>query len=194
MLGCDLGLSGDKTMLRPTRMLGSSVRLLTTAGAALLLAACGTDDVQLNGKIFDAMGVSSKSQSEAKVEPKVPQRAPLVIPPTTASLPAPGTGAAVVAAAPQDQAWPTDPDQQQQAALAAKQAEQKEFCEEGKLTGNIDDFDEGRKSKYTRCGNVWTLLFNQNLDQPENTEDVPVIVQQQKQGQATVQEELPAQE
>lgn len=175
-------------------MLGSSARLLVTACAALTLAACAADDVQLNGKIFDAMGVSSKSQSEAKIEPKVPQRAPLVIPPTTASLPAPGTGTAVVAAAPQDQAWPTDPDQQQQAALAAKQAEQKEFCEEGKLSGNIDDFDETRKSKYSRCGNVWTLLFNQNLDQPENTDDVPVIVQQQKQGAAQQQDEMPDQE
>ena len=58
-------------MLRSTRILGSSVRLLVAAGAALTLAACGADDVQLNGKIFDAMGVSSKSQSEAKVEPKV---------------------------------------------------------------------------------------------------------------------------
>lgn len=181
-------------MLRSTRFFGSATRLLVVAGAAAALAACSSDDVQLNGKIFDAMGVSSKSQAEAKVEPKVPQRAPLVIPPTTASLPAPGSGAAVVAASPEDQAWPTDPDQQQQAALAAKQQQQKEFCEEGKLTGNIDDFDEERKSKYTRCGNVWTLLFNQNLEQPENTDDVPVIVQQQKQGQATVQEELPAQE
>lgn len=181
-------------MLRSTRILGSSVRLLVAAGAALTLAACGADDVQLNGKIFDAMGVSSKSQSEAKVEPKVPQRAPLVIPPTTASLPVPGSGTAVVAAAPQDQSWPTDPDQQQQAALAAKQQQQKDFCEEGKLTGQAEDFDETRKSKYSRCGNVWTLLFNQNLDQPENADDTPVIVQQQKQGQTQAQQELPQQE
>lgn len=179
-------------MLRSTRIMGSAAKVLAIGAAVSMLAACAADDVQLNGKIFDAMGVSSKSQSEAKIEPKVPQRAPLVIPPTTASLPAPGSGTAVVAAAPQDQAWPTDPDQQQQAALAAKQAEQKEFCEEGRLSGNIDDFDETRKSKYSRCGNVWTLLFNQNLDQPENADDVPVIVQQKKQGQ--VQEELPSQE
>lgn len=179
-------------MLRSTRILGSSVRLLAVAGATLMLAACSADDVQLNGKIFDAMGVSSKSQSEAKVEPKVPQRAPLVIPPTTASLPVPGSGTAVVAAAPADQSWPVDPDQQKQAALAAKQQEQKEFCEEGKLTGEAEDFDETRKSKYSRCGNVWTLLFNQGLDQPENADDTPVIVQQKKQEQ--VQQELPQQE
>lgn len=187
-----LGLSGDMTMLRSTRILGSAARFLIVAGASALLSACSAGDVELNGKIFDAMGVSSKSQSEAKVEAKVPQRAPLVIPPTTASLPVPGSGTAVVAATAQDQSWPADPDQQQQAALAAKQQQQKEFCEEGKLTGQAEDFDETRKSKYSRCGNVWTLLFNQGLDQPENADDTPVIVQQQKQGQA--QQPLPDQQ
>jgi hypothetical protein len=163
--------------------------------AGISLAACSPGDVELNGKLFDAMGVSSNSQSASKVDPKVPQRAPLVVPPSTASLPAPGTGAAVIAAAPEDQAWPTDPDQQQAAALAAKQAEQKQYCEEGRLKGNSEDFDEMSKSKYTRCGNVWTLLFNENLDQPENADDVPIIVQQHKQGAAQPADEvLPEQE
>lgn len=174
------------------RLLRQVFRVSIVALAAGGLAACGAGDVELNGKLFDAMGVSSTSQTANKVDPKVPARAPLVVPPTTASLPAPGSGTAVVAAAPEDQAWPADPDQQQQAALAAKQQQQKEYCEEGRLQGNADDFDETKKSKYSRCGNVWTLLFNQGLEQPENAEDTPIIVQQQKQGQ--VQEELPDQE
>jgi hypothetical protein len=168
-----------------------ALRLLSVTGA-LLAAACSPGDVELNGKLFDAMGVSSASQAANKVDPKVPLRAPLVVPPTTASLPVPGSGTAVVDASSEDQAWPTDPDQQAAAALAAKQAEQKQYCEEGRLQGNADDFDETRKSKYSRCGNVWTLLFNQNLDQPENADDIPVIVQQKKNGE--VQEELPEQE
>ena len=167
-------------------------RVSIVAVAAGGVTACGPGDVELNGKLFDAMGVSSDSQAANKIDPKVPARAPLVVPPTTASLPPPGSGTAVVAAAPEDQAWPTDPDQQQQAALAAKQQQQKEYCEEGRLQGNADDFDETKKSKYSRCGNVWTLLFNQGLEQPENAEDTPIIVQQQKQGK--VPEELPDQE
>jgi hypothetical protein len=174
------------------RITGRAARLLCAAAACAAIAACSPGDVELNGKLFDAMGVSSSSQAASKVEPKVPQRSTLVVPPSTASLPAPGSGTAVVAAASEDEAWPTDPDQQAEAALAAKQAEQKQYCEEGRLQGNADDFDETKKSKYSRCGNVWTLLFNQNLDQPENADDIPVIVQQQKQGK--VQEELPEQE
>ncbi|MEZ5923989.1 MAG: hypothetical protein R3D57_06345 [Hyphomicrobiaceae bacterium] len=174
------------------RLIGSALRLSAMAVACGAIAACSPGDVQLNGKLFDAMGVSSSSQAAREIDPKVPQRAPLVVPPSTASLPPPGSGTAVATAAPADQAWPTDPDQQAAATLAAKQEEQKKYCEEGRLKGNADDFDDTNKSKYTRCGNVWTLLFNQNLDQPENADDVPIIVQQQKQGQ--VQEELPEQE
>ena len=145
------------------RITGTTLRLAGVATACALIAACSPGDVELNGKLFDAMGVSSNSVAASKVDPKVPQRAPLVVPPSTASLPPPGSGTAVVAAAPQDQAWPTDPDQQQAAALAAKQAEQKQYCEEGQLKGNSDDFDDSNKSKYTRCGNVWTLLFDKKI-------------------------------
>ena len=179
-------------MSKTHRIAGLALRLIGVGALCATIAACSGSDVELNGKLFDAMGVSSSSQAAAKVDPKVPARAPLVVPPSTASLPPPGSGTAVVAAASEDQAWPVDPDQQKKAALAAKQQQQKEYCEEGRLQGNSDDFDETKKSKYSRCGNVWTLLFNQNLDQPENADDTPIIVQQKKQGK--VEEELPDQE
>lgn len=63
------------------------------AGAALLvvfgLGGCSADDVELNGKIFDAVGMSSATKTKAK-EPKMVARAPLVVPPGLDRLPQPG--------------------------------------------------------------------------------------------------------
>ncbi|MEQ1718929.1 MAG: hypothetical protein ABL907_23585 [Hyphomicrobium sp.] len=53
------------------------------------LAGCSADDVQLNGKVFDAMGMNTASVKSA---PKVGQRAGLVVPPNLSSLPEPGSG------------------------------------------------------------------------------------------------------
>lgn len=65
--------------------------LLASFGAAVLaVSGCGYDGVQLNGKIFDAVGLSG--DSEKPVEAKVAARQPLVVPPGLESLPPPGSG------------------------------------------------------------------------------------------------------
>ena len=56
---------------------------------ALGLSGCGADEVQLNGKIFDALGVSGNGNTRS-AEPKMVARAPLVVPPTLERLPEPG--------------------------------------------------------------------------------------------------------
>lgn len=58
--------------------------------ACAVLAGCGFDDVQLNGKVFDAIGVGSNS-TKAK-EPTLAARQPLVVPPGLNNLPEPGSG------------------------------------------------------------------------------------------------------
>lgn len=61
------------------------------AGAAVGLAGCGgVDDVQLNGKIFDAVGFNS---SGTKKTPQLATRSPLIVPPGLEKLPEPGSGA-----------------------------------------------------------------------------------------------------
>lgn len=66
------------------------------AGLALALpglAGCGVDDIQLNGKIFDAVGLNTGSVKSK--EPAMKTRAPLVVPPgLESSLPVPGSGKA----------------------------------------------------------------------------------------------------
>ena len=57
------------------------------------LAGCGVDDIQLNGKIFDAVGLNTGSVKSK--EPTMKTRAPLVVPPgLESSLPVPGSGKA----------------------------------------------------------------------------------------------------
>jgi hypothetical protein len=69
--------------------------LLASFGAALLaISGCGYDGVQLNGKIFDVVGLSGNNAPQG--EPKMAVRQPLVMPPETetAALPQPGSGRA----------------------------------------------------------------------------------------------------
>lgn len=63
-----------------------------TIPLGLALAGCSADDVELNGGIFDAVGLSDASKVKAK-EPKLAERAPLVVPPTIGQLPQPGSQA-----------------------------------------------------------------------------------------------------
>lgn len=66
------------------------IRLLVAVGAlALPLAACSPGDVQLNGKVFDAIGglVGAGGPNE---QVKMAPRPGLVIPPSVDNLPQPG--------------------------------------------------------------------------------------------------------
>lgn len=95
---------------------------LFAVGCALLLglAGCSGADsgVELNGKIFDMVGMGAGG-SKSRSEPKLPERAPLVPPPSVAALPAPDSGQAGSG----HMAWPNDPERQRSVAAAkSKQA------------------------------------------------------------------------
>lgn len=102
-----------------------------------VLAGCGSGDVELNGKIFDAMGVSAATQKKSG-DPQLASRNGLVMPPSTGSLPEPGSGRAPEADA--DIAFINDPDRKKaidKSDLARRQAE---YCkvnyEQPKLRGD----------------------------------------------------------
>lgn len=59
-------------------------------GALLTLTAC--DSMNLEGKLFDWMGVSGSALEAKTVDPKMEARAPLVVPPKLTRLPEPGSG------------------------------------------------------------------------------------------------------
>ncbi len=97
-----------------------------TALVALGMAGCGSDDIQLNGGIFDAIGLND---AKPKGDPKIAERAPLVVPPSLDRLPPPGEAQA----APQI-ADIKDPDAEKAISRAELEAKQAEFCRK-----NYDD-------------------------------------------------------
>ena len=96
-----------------------AIRLAAALAGALALSGCG--GVELQGKVFDYMGVSGDG---TKQDVRMSERAPLVVPPNLKTLPQPGTGPAVATARPD---WPVDPERErkrvatEQAAAEAKQ-------------------------------------------------------------------------
>lgn len=105
----------------PSRTLSRIVLAIT---AAIAVGGCSMDDVELNGGVFDAIGMGSNQPKSA--EPKLAARTPLVVPPSTASLPAPGTPAEAL------QTDVTvaldDPDRKAVVTEAEKQRQQDEYC------------------------------------------------------------------
>jgi hypothetical protein len=90
------------------------------AGLALGVAGCGTDDIQFNGGIFDAVGLNDTKKSG---DPKLAERAPLVVPPSLERLPAPGE-----APQPAQIADIKDPDAQKKLSQVDLEAKQAEYC------------------------------------------------------------------
>jgi hypothetical protein len=87
------------------------------------MAGCSADDIQFNGGVFDAVGLSDSTKAKSK-DPKLAERAPLVVPPTLDRLPEPGSQA------PQDTtiADIKDPDAMKSASQEEMQRRQAEYC------------------------------------------------------------------
>jgi hypothetical protein len=118
--------------------------------STLALGGCGgIDGVDLNGKIFDWMGVSSASQ--VKSEPNMADRAPLVVPPNVTRLPEPGTGKT----SSEDVAALNDPELRKQAAAKERERLHQAYCR-GEIQWKDKAYkpqDTGaNKSPYGSCG------------------------------------------
>ncbi len=85
---------------------------------------CGLDDIQLNGKIFDAVGMNNTGS--VKKEVKVRERQPLIVPPGLEQLPQPGTGA--TAAQANDIQGVQDHDAKRQVNQAQLEKQQADYC------------------------------------------------------------------
>jgi len=127
-------------------------KLFALAGALLLAGTLGgcADGIELNGKVFDLLGVSANSQR--KGEAKLVERAPLVVPPSN-QLPVPG--ARSQAAAPRDLAWPVDSDQQKLASVEAKKQKIRQLCADRSWQErtNQEEFDRLTKNG-TECSSL----------------------------------------
>lgn len=133
--------------------------LAAAVTGALALTGCASGDVELNGKIFDALGISAAAQKPAR-EAKVAARPPLVLPPSTERLPDPN---AVPVAAAGDPAWPVDPDQKRVGSASEALKKQTEYCRDGnwKEKAMRDDI-AAAKGPVGSCndGSIFTFMKN----------------------------------
>lgn len=103
--------------------LGQIIGLCATATTLLLGGCGGIDGVQLNGKVFDAVGLNGPSTPQG--DPKMAVRQPLTLPPGTEALPPPGSGKAEQPTLADIQ----DPDKKKVVDQAALEKQQADYCE-----------------------------------------------------------------
>ena len=99
------------------------------------VAGCSADDIQFNGGIFDAVGLSDSSKAKS-ADTKVAERPGLVVPPSLDRLPPPGE-----AAPPSDQlATLKDPDAMKKVSHEELERQQAAYCkvnyEDAKVRGD----------------------------------------------------------
>ncbi|MGI9406922.1 MAG: hypothetical protein ACR2O4_11185 [Hyphomicrobiaceae bacterium] len=136
-------------------------------GAAFALAGCG--GVAVEGKLLDAVGLSTSSQNAKGKEPKLASRAPLVVPPSTEQLPEPGSTAATQVAV-ADPSFPTNPEEAEAREKKQREAKRKEECsaEAGKYGSrqsgkHADTDDAGEKNAELECSSPIKDLFGESL-------------------------------
>lgn len=140
---------------------------LASAGAfaaTLVLGGC-SDGLEVNGKLFDWMGVSTAAMQQSKREPQVAARAPLVLPPNSNRLPAPGSEQEQDPAA---FAALDDPDRKKAAAAKERERLHLAYCRgemQWKERVHNKDDTSGNRSPYGPCP---TLLGNtlSNVNKP----------------------------
>jgi hypothetical protein len=124
--------------------------------SVLALTAC--DSVQLEGKLFDWMGISGSALDERRRDPKMAERAPLVVPPNTARLPEPGSGKT----GSQDVAALNDPELRKQAAAKERERLHLAYCR-GEIQWKdkaLDPNYSGNKSPYGPCPGLLSGTLN----------------------------------
>src|SRR5262245_28535509 len=138
-------------------------RSVLMAAAAAALAAVGlsacSEGVALEGKLFDWMGVSSSALDEKRRDPKMADRAPLVVPPNVTRLPEPGSGQTPDA----EVAALNDPELKKQAAARERERLHLAYCR-GEIQWKEKALDPNQtganRSPYGPCPG----LFSGSLD------------------------------
>jgi hypothetical protein len=124
--------------------------------SVLALTAC--DTVNLEGKVFDWMGISGSALDARKRDPKMAERAPLVVPPSTTRLPEPGSGKTTS----DDVAALADPELRKQAAAKERERLHLAYCR-GEIQWKdkaLDPNYSGNKSPYGPCPGLFSGTLN----------------------------------
>lgn len=146
------------------------VGMATVVTGAALLGGCA-DGIEVNSPLLNSLGVATGALGQ-KEEPKMPQRSPLVLPPSTERLPEPGQARAPAAAA-ADAAWPKDQDQERVVAAAEKKSRQAQYCRDGNWKERSMDSGYGHTNGPDGvCGSIFSVIGDWFSGGPPK-EDVP---------------------
>lgn len=110
----------------PCRIRRIAAALVLSGAVAVSGCGLGVGDIELQGGVFDALGVGTNSKQASRDDVKLKPRAPLVLPPGVERLPSPGTS---VAAADPELLTIQDPDQVVTQDRAELEKAQKEYCD-----------------------------------------------------------------
>ena len=102
------------------RHIGKGISLLAACFLAVALGGCG--GIEFQGKAFDYIGLSDVGKQQEDV--RMTERAPLLVPPNTRSLPPPGSPAVTRAD------WPADTDKERKRLAALRKAEEEKKAAE----------------------------------------------------------------
>ncbi|MEL6297788.1 MAG: hypothetical protein AAFQ45_04380 [Pseudomonadota bacterium] len=119
------------------------------------------DGVELNGGIFDMMGISKSALSAQSREKQMAARPGIVMPPNTERLPPPGPRVQPVAANGQ---WPVGPEDRAAQEQAQKLAAHKAFCDrEQRKRKTFDKDAAAAKGPLGSCDpGLYERYFSQN--------------------------------
>lgn len=110
-------------------------------GGTVALSGCGAGGVglEVDAPVLNAVGLNL---SNTKKDEDLPERPGLVVPPSTETLPPPGTHTA--SASPGAQNWPDDPDKRKKRETEEKAAAEEKYCKEGRWDdkANITEFNK----------------------------------------------------
>lgn len=134
------------------------------AATAALLGGCG-GGVQLEGPGFERLGLTGNNN---RGDAKVPDRAPLLLPPDRASLPDP-QNVQQATVAPREN-WPNDPDILAKDEASAAIKKQKEYEDKGDWSkkAGIDEFEKLSDPMARKQGGLIDRIFEKSDSREPN--------------------------
>jgi len=142
----------------PHRKIGIRQWLVGGALASTAMLSGCADGVEMNGKVFDWMGISPAAQEARGREPKLAERAPLVMPPNSNRLPEPGSENVP----PAQTAWPDDPEQRKIREAKERERLHLAYCR-GEIQWKDKAFDASNaanRSPYGPCPGLFSGTLN----------------------------------
>jgi hypothetical protein len=137
-----------------------TIALAALALSAFALSAC--DSLNLEGKVFDWMGISGSALDQKNRDPQMADRAPLVVPPYVNRLPEPGSGKT----GSEDVASLNDPELKKAAAAKERERLHLAYCrgeiqwKERALKNS--EYGSNNKSPYGPCPSLFGGLNSVN--------------------------------